>query len=189
MLSAPKTIEEATNQLSHEFLLNYPLKSARYLETFDSQDVSEILQQQPVLTVLGLWRYIPPGAADIIFSGFSQEYSINLLSHMDSHFAAALISRQSDEQRDEIFKLLSADFVDELKELLSYPNNSAARLMTRQVNVFYQDLKATQALNALKQRTFTGQDVLYVQDNELKLVGEVDLADLLKANPNTALSS
>lgn len=189
MLSAPKTIEEATNLLSHEFLLNYPLKSARYLETFDTQDVSEILQQQPVLTVLGLWRYIPPGAADIIFSGFSQEYSINLLSHMDSHFAAALISRQSDEQRDEIFKLLSADLVDELKELLSYPNNSAARLMTRQVNVFYQDFKAVQALNALKQRTFTGQDVLYVQDNEQKLVGEVDLADLLKANPNTALSS
>lgn len=189
MLSTPKTVEETTNLLSHEFLQNYPLKSARYLETFDAQDVSEILQQQPVSTVLGLWRYIPAGAADLIFTGFSREYSISLLSQMDSHFAAALLGRLTDEVREEIFTLLSADLVDELKELLTYPINSAARLMTKQVNVFYQDLKAAQALSALKQRIFSGQDVLYVQDNEQILIGEIDLADLLKANPNTTLLS
>lgn len=189
MISAPKTVEEATNLLSHEFLRNYPLKSARYLETLDAEDVSEILQQQPVLTVLGLWKYIPVGAADVIFSSFSQQYSIDLLSRMESHLAAAIISRQKVEQRDALLTLLPESLVDELKELLSYPNDSAARLMTSQVNVFYQDLKVSQALNALKHRAFSGQDVLYVQDEEQVLVGEVDLADLLKANSSATLLS
>jgi len=189
MLSAQQAVEETTQLLSHEFLLNYPLKSARYLESFDVQDAAELLQQQSVLTVVGLWKYIPPGAADSIFCQLNEKYSIELLSCMPSHLAAALISRQSDEQQGIIFQLLSTELVEELKELLIYPEDSAARLMNRQVNVFYQDLKASQALSALKQRAFTGQDVMYVQDNDQILVGEVDIADLLKANSNTSLLS
>ena len=189
MLSAQKTVEETSQLLSHEFLLNYPLKSARYLETFDVQDAAELLQQQSVAAVLGLWKYIPPGTADSIFCQLNEQYLIELLSDMPVHLAAALISRQSDQQQQSVFQLLSTELVDELKELLIYPDDSAARLMNRQVNVFYQDLKASQALNALKQREFTGQDVMYVQDNDQILVGEVDIADLLKANPNTSLLS
>ena len=189
MLSAQQAVEETTQLLSHEFLLNYPLKSARYLETFDVQDAAELLQQQSVLTVVGMWKYIPPGTADSIFCKLNEQFSIELLSNMPSHLAAALISRQLDEQQERIFNLLSIELVEELKELLIYPDDSAARLMNRQVNVFYQDLKASQALNALKQREFTGQDVMYVQDNDQILVGEVDIADLLKANSNTSLLS
>ncbi|AOW75874.1 magnesium transporter [Colwellia sp. PAMC 20917] len=189
MLSAQQSVKETTQLLSQAFLLNYPLKSARYLETFAIEDAAELLEQQTVITTLGLWKYIPPGAADSIFCQLSEQYSNNLLSHMDSHLAAALISRQSDEQQDRIFKQLSTALVDDLKELLIYPVNSAARLMNRQVNVFYQDLKASQALNALKQRAFSGQDVMYIQDNDQILVGEVDIADLLKANANTTLLS
>jgi magnesium transporter len=187
MLSAQEAVEQTTQLLSHEFLLKYPLKSARYLETYDVKDAAELLQQQSVLTVVGVWKYIPPGAADSIFCLLNEEYSIALLNHMDNHLAAALISRQSDMQREQIFQLLDTALVDELKELLIYPDGSAARLMNRKVNVFYQDLKASQALIALKQREFTGQDVMYIQDNNQVLVGEVDIADMLKANANTSL--
>jgi magnesium transporter len=189
MLSAQKGVKETTQLLSQAFLISYPLKSARYLETFDVEDAVELLQQQTVLTTLGLWKYIPPGAADSIFCLFNESYSVDLLSHMDSHLAAALISRQSDVQQERIFHQLSTELVNELKELLIYPDDSAARLMNRQVNVFYQDLKASQALNALKQRAFRGEDVMYIQDNDQVLVGEVDIADLLKANSNTPLLS
>lgn len=187
MLSAQEAVEKTTQLLSQEFLLKYPLKSARYLETFDVQDAAELLQQQSVLTVVGIWRYLPPGAADSIFLQLKEEYAMTLLSHMDNHLAAALISRQSDEQRENIFQLLGTELVNELKELLIYPDGSAARLMNRKVNVFYQDLKAGQALIALKQREFTGQDVMYIQDDNQMLVGEVDIADMLKANSNTLL--
>ena len=189
MLSVQKAVEETSQILSQEFLINYPLKSARYLETFDLEDATELLLQQPMLTVLNLWRYISPGAADSIFCQFNEQYACELLSHMDSHLAAALLSRQSDEQRARFFQLLSAELVGEFKELLVYPEGSAARLMNRKVNVFYQDLKAGHALVALKQRDFTGQDVMYIQDNNQVLVGEVDVADMLKANANTALLS
>jgi magnesium transporter len=67
MLSAQEAVEKTTQLLSQEFLLKYPLKSARYLETFDVQDAAELLQQQSVLTVVGIWRYLPPGAADSVF--------------------------------------------------------------------------------------------------------------------------
>ncbi|MFT6270038.1 MAG: magnesium transporter [Alphaproteobacteria bacterium] len=189
MINTQKKVEQTTYSLSQSFLLNYPLKSARYLEAFDVDDAAEFLQQHPVMTVLGIWKYIPPGAADSIFYRFNIGYSVDLLSHMESHAAAALLSRQSDERREDLYALLDNDIVEEMKELLTYPNNTAARLMTRQVNVFYQDLKAKQALIALKQREFKGQDVLYIQDNAQVLTGEVDFADLLKAEPNMTLVS
>jgi magnesium transporter len=189
MLSTQKAVEGTTQLLSREFLLKYPLKSARHLEKFDVRDAAELLQQQSILTVLGVWKYIPPGAADSIFCQLKEEYSIQLLNQMDNYLAAALISRQSDEHQQKFFQLLSTELVDELKEILIYPDGSAARLMNRKVNVFYQDLKASQALTALKQREFTGQDVMYIQDNNQVLVGEVDVADMLKANSNTSLLS
>jgi magnesium transporter len=189
VLSAQQAVEETTQLLSREFLVKYPQKSARYLETFGVEDTAELLQQQSVSTVLGLWKYISAGAADSIFCQLNLEYSIQLLSHMQTHLAAALIGRQPDAQRENIFQQLEPALVDELKELLIYPDGSAARLMNRKVNVFYQDLKASQALVALKQRDFTGQDVMYIQDNNQVLVGEVDIADMLKANSHASLLS
>ena len=47
--------------------------------------------------------------------------------------------------------------------------------MNRKVNVFYQDLKANQALTALEQWYFTEQDVMYIQDNS-RLVNIADMA-------------
>lgn len=189
MQSKLKNVDQTTRLLSQSFLLNYPLKSARYLETFAPEDAAEMLQQQPVQIVGGLWKYIPPGAADSIFVCFETQFAIALICSLDSHLAGALVSRQPEQNQENLLKNLPGELVDELKELLIYPDGCAARLMTRQVNVFYQDIKAKQALHALKQREFAGQDVLYIQDNTQVLVGELDLADLLKADPGTSLKS
>ena len=188
MSVALETVEETTQLLSQTFLHNYPLKSARYLETFEPQDAAEILQTQPLYIVVGLWRYIPAGLAENIFVFFDPEFAKALIEHLDSHLAANLLSRISNEHRTALFALLSEDLVKELSELLSYPKDTAARIMSTQLNVFYQDIKAKEALSALKQRDFGAQDLLYVLDDAQTLIGEVDLADLVKAKPDDRIS-
>lgn len=189
MPSSIQSFEDVTQVLSQTFLRNYPLKSARYLETFEILDAAELIQQQPVQTILETWSYIPAGTADAIFAELQEEYAVELLTQLSTHHAAALLCRQEEVRQQSLTALLSKELNDELRELMVYPQDSAARLMTSQVNVFYQELKVKQALNALKQRQFSGQDVFYIQDNSQVLIGEIDLADLLKANENAPLSS
>jgi magnesium transporter len=189
MLNLQKSLEETTHLLSQAFLLNYPLKSAHYLETFDIKDAAELLEKQPVHIVLRLWKYIPVGTSDRIFEHFSYDYAKHIAEHLDSHLAAGLLGRISPEFKDHLLTLLPATISSELEELLSYPVKSAARLMTHQVNVFYQDMKASQALNVLKQRELDARDMIYVQDDQQALVGEVDLAIILRAEADDSLAS
>lgn len=180
-------LEKTAGQLSKEFLSNYPLKSARYLETLDPEDAAESLSNQPVHAVSMLWRFLSTGTADKIFEYLNEQYAVAILTALDSHLAAGLIGRISDERQQVLFSNMPDSLVEELKDLLFYPENTAARLMTRQVNVFYQNTKAKQALSALKKRNFGAHDVVYVQDSSQVLIGEFDLVDLVKANPESPL--
>jgi hypothetical protein len=51
--------------------------------------MAELLQQQQVSTVLRLWKTIPTGTANSIFCQMNMEYSIQLLSLVQTHLAAA----------------------------------------------------------------------------------------------------
>lgn len=185
--STQESLSTPAQLLSQTFLLNYPVKSARYIETLPPSDAAETLVEQPLSVVKAIWQHLPAGASDKILSYFPDDLTEKLIEHLDAHFAAALLSRMTDERQKALFAALPEHLVAELKELLDYPADTAARIMKRDINAFSMDIQAGQALTALKQRSFETLDMIYVLDENQQLVGEFDLAILIKAKSDTRL--
>lgn len=181
-----------SEQLNRDFLALYPYKSARHLETIDAKHAAELLNAQPVEVVANLWTFIPPGTAESIFSELPADFAANLLRILDSYVAVALLSRLEAEQQNQIIAKLSTldgEVVAELQDLLSYPQDTAARLMTTKVNAFYGDLAVHDVLRMLKQRKAKSEDVIYVLNKVQQLTGEVSLASLIVANADDKLAT
>lgn len=184
MPSEATVLLQTTQLLNREYLAHYPYQSARHIEAIDSDEAAELLESQPIEVVANLWRFIPAGTSDSVFSELKPEFATKLLKKLDSHIAVALLSRLSENQRDEIFSSLmvhDSGLVEEMTELLSYPDDTAARLMTSQVNAFYGDLEVEDAIRKLKHQRAMTEDVIYVLDQEQRLLGEISLAELIIA--------
>lgn len=192
-MSKDKSLLLATSQqLNGDFLCHYPYKSARHLETIDARQAAELLACQPVDVVVNLWKFIPPGSAEDIFKAFEQQYATHVLKILDSHVAVALLSRLAGGHQSDLMAQLmkiAPSVAAELQELLNYPADTAARLMTTKVNAFYGELVVQDVLRKLRQRQAKSEDIIYVLNKEQKLAGEVSLASLIVANTDDKLAT
>ncbi|WP_340677165.1 magnesium transporter [Paraglaciecola sp.] len=192
MVNQPQILDETTHRLNLDFLHHYPFKSARHLENISAQDAAEVLQAQPVFVAHNLWHFLPAGSADQIFTHLNTEFASQLLKVLDSHVAVTLLSRVSDEMQNSLLSTLDAadsDLANELRELLEYPEDTAARLMTTRVNAFYEDMDVAAVLCKLKQLKQVSPDVVYVINANQQLVGECTLAELIIAEPDDKLNT
>ncbi|KXI27754.1 magnesium transporter [Paraglaciecola hydrolytica] len=191
MLNQQQLLDQTTSQLNFDFLHHYPFKSARHLETIDAGDAVEILQAQEVFVARNLWHFLSAGSAEQIFSLLRTDYACQLLKSLDSHVAVTLLSRVTDDKLDVLLAALDVSeslLAKEFRELLEYPENTAARLMTTRVNTFYEDMEVAAVLAKLKQLKQVSPDVVYVLNNNQQLVGECTLAELIIAEPDDKLN-
>ncbi|MDF2177249.1 magnesium transporter [Aliiglaciecola sp. CAU 1673] len=192
MQIAENTLNATAAQLSQAFLSNYPVKSARFLETQPPKQAAKLLAEQPVYLVSNLWKFLPPGSGDAIFDELPGDYASRLILGLDSHLAIGLLSRLEPQEREPLFTLLakhSQTLADEYRGLMEYPEDTAGRLMHTRIQAFAADTTAQSALQQLKHQMVSSVDCLYLLDQQQKLVGEVALTDLLHCPPSAPLSS
>lgn len=190
MNSLEQRLDSAAEQLSQTYMANYPQKSARHLESMPAAQAADLLQSQPLHVIAGLWKYLPVGTSDSVFEALPDELASRLISYLDSHLAIGLLSRQSEQKRTTLLDALTvnhAALVSEYKNLLQYPPDTAARMMTTKVQAFSADILASEALAILRRNQVITQDTLYVLDVNQQPSGEFSLQELILAPPNTQL--
>lgn len=188
MSASIETLDDATRWMNKEYLLHFPAKAARYIETQPVKDAALLLQEHSPSVLAALWSYLPPGSADELLMALPQSLVTGLLKEIPLQQAAAVLTRLDDADSKTILADLKEELADELRELISFPADSAARLMQKHLFAFEQSAQASRVLSSLKQRNISVQDAIYVLDDEQRLVGELDLAVLLKAHPDVRLS-
>ncbi|ALT00223.1 magnesium transporter [Lacimicrobium alkaliphilum] len=185
-------LDDTATQLNQVFLANYPTRSARYLEMMPASQAAELLQQQPMHLVAGLWKHLPPGCSDACFAHFDDDFAARLIGFLDSHLAISLLSRLSPERREALFALQETNnsaLVREYRTLLSYPQDCAALMMTTNVQAFSADTSASDALARLRRSKQTCPDTLFLLDASQQLTGQVQITDLVTSPSNALLSS
>ncbi|WP_199609684.1 magnesium transporter [Flocculibacter collagenilyticus] len=190
MPSQQQILSEASQQLNREFLQHFPYKSARHMEAIEAHEAAKLLEMQSMTSVLALWKFLPAGTAENIFAKLSSHFAIKLLQSLDSHIAVTLLSRLEPELQQQLMKELATSdgaLASELTELLSYPEDTAARLMSAKVTAFYDEMSASDVLRKLKQRKDITEDVIYILNKSQQLVGQISLAKLIIANAEDKL--
>lgn len=177
----------AATALTEAFFDLYPGEATEVLEGAPVEEIVRFLETQPTrrgATVLE--RFSPQMAADCVLR-LSNDAVRRILPEMDPGDVAVVLSRLDEPEWEQRLALLDGPLAIELKELMTYPDDSAGRMMDTRVITFRPQLSVKEALSRLRtSRRAPSQDLVIV-DEDNKLEGLVALVDAVRADPRRPL--
>ncbi|MFC1484971.1 magnesium transporter [bacterium] len=116
-----------------------------------------------------------------------------ILNEMAPDERVDLFQELSDEEMKKFFALMKKEEVEDVKSLIQYSEGTAGSLMTTEVVELSSDMSAREALIKLQDELKAGESEhiysSYVSDKSGKLLGAVDLQDLVIASPKTLVKN
>ena len=142
----------------------------------DMEQVSEFLSELDEPIILNLIGDEPPEKIAKLFQKLGVNDQVDILALF------------SDEKTQSILDLLNTEKQEEVEEIMSYPVDSAASIMTTDVFTLHQNIIAYEAIKEL-QRQEKSEMVfyLYITDDDNRLTGVISLRDLVTTPPKTSL--
>jgi magnesium transporter len=171
---------------------------AELLEEAHPADLSHVLRELPLPEQVSIFRTLRPAHAGAVLSELDDQTLLDLvraldvvevsrvLDQMPADHAAEVVDELPEEQAEQILDLMKEEKSEEVQELLEYGDQTAGRLMSRDVVAVHEATTVAQAIehirkSASEERSFE----LYVVDDHAHLVGVVPLRRLVTADPET----
>ena len=168
----------AVAALSRRYLLDYPREAARQIEKMPAAEAADLLAQQPAHALVRVWQAMTADTAAATLQALPPERWRSLLTETEPAAAAAALAQFDEEQRSGLLASVDEQVAAELRELIAYPEHVAGRLMDPRVTPLRADITVGEALARLKTIRSRGLRELFVVDEQMKLVGRVEIQDL-----------
>jgi len=128
--------------------------------------------------------------AQILTSLTSAELG-QLLINMDSDDAADMLSTLPPEQAASALKIIDKEDQQEVRKLLTYPEDTAGGLMQMEVVTVGQEVTIQEALNLVREQAREVDDFanVFVLSGDRQVVGILTLRELLLAKPDTPVKT
>ena len=164
----PADIAELISDMSHS-------ESGQLLNSLDIEHLADALEE------------VEPDFQATLVQNMPDEKVADVLEEMSPDEAADLLAEMPRERSEDLLELMEDEERDEVKLLLSYPDDSAGGLMTTDVVTVSPDLTVNQAIEAIRGFKDEVDSVVYVYvvDEEKHLLGAFSLSDLIFAPPRS----
>ena len=132
------------------------LHKARLLEELDESLIEKVLENESSKNISKIFRYL------------------------DTNDQATIIGMFEEKKQNKILTIIEVDDKEEVEEIMSYPDDSAGSVMTKETFTLNQNTSVKDSIKKLQ--SFPENDkifYLYVLDNKEKLVGVVSLRTLV----------
>jgi magnesium transporter len=189
-LAAAATVPDeldAARTLNNEYLKQHPDEVARFLDGRGAADTAALIATAvPFAAAQILERLNPRVAADALLR-LSPEAARLVVTAMNPARGAPIIVSVPVQERDALLARLEPRIANEIREILSYPSESAGALMDPRITAFTEDTTVEEALRRM--RTFKEKELgaIYLQDKSGRLAGAVPLGEIATATPETKL--
>ena len=174
-------------ELKNEYVMLHPAQSAGVIESLSLEEQVEELSDLNTQSLVNLLNYLSPRQASDIFARLNEERKAEVLNLTTPRLAVVLLAPLDEEVRNDILAGLSKSLRHDLTRQLSFPENSAGRLMDAVVATYRESMTVAQALNELRSSKIQRARSIFVADKENRLVGRVDIQDLALENGDTLL--
>lgn len=177
----------AQRALVGTFLRTFPDEVARRLETTPSEEVADLLgTQAPRDTARVIERLTPIWGARVL-SLIAAAPVWEILQHIELTKLAGLLSQMKPQDRDRLLELLPPPAAREVRELMTYPPDTAGRLMDPKALTFRPDMTVEECLARLREVRPGRIYEVFVVDEDTQLVGSVPLQSLAVASPTVTI--
>lgn len=174
----------------------------RYFET-DPAGAAQSLEAMDEAEAVAAIRALPPALAAEAISRMQASHATSLVSvlpddtvreiaqRLDAHRAATLMLHLNHERRESVLQMIQEKTRKRLRDLMDYPVNSAARIMRTEFLALRSGTKVREAIRKirLQARRTAPPSYLYVLDADDRLVGVVNMRDLLLGRADDTLEA
>lgn len=169
--------------LLRAFLELHPKDAARGFETLASADQLQLFKNLPPRVATPLLEHLSPHAAAPLLEKLSNDRVGELVAAMQPRAGSSLLHQLDEGRRDEVLATLPEDLSRSLRELAKYPDHTAGGIMEPRVASLTIDLTVQQAISRIRKTPRDVLHYLYVTDRNSKLIGVLNMRDLLLAAP------
>nr|MBM2802512.1 mgtE [Deltaproteobacteria bacterium] len=178
---------ETDTLLATNFAEDHPSDAARVLEGFAPEEASAYLDELPPRSAAEvLQKRVSSNAAECI-AQLSPPRFARIIAALPLDRAAALLRQLDPGRQADLLKQAPSDISALLASLLRYPENSAGALMDPLAMALPEDITATEAMARVRRAPRHALYYIYVINREQKLVGVMNLRELMMAPPKETL--
>ena len=178
-----------SHALADTFIDQFPQEATEVLESAPVAEIVQLLQTQSPERAARLLGRISTALATTALLQLHPDPVRQILSAMDPVQAALLLGSFDPDNRKMLMNSLDAGLARELNDLMSYPEASAGRLMQPHFPSVPARLTVRQVLKRIRRFSPRDAAVLVVTDDDGKLLGLMDLVDIVQAEPGTLLAT
>jgi magnesium transporter len=167
----------------------YPSEAARRLEDQPLDQTAELLERQGAARAAPVLDRLAPDVAASVLERIAGDRAGALLAALEPQRAAALLARLDERRRGELLAALGPQAAREMRELLSYPPDTAGHLMDPRVTALRGDVTVGAALARIRASRSGGAREVFLIDEEGQLDGWAPLHEIALSEPGTPLES
>ncbi len=179
---------DAGNSDGLKFILAecHPSEIARILDVLPQKSREKIISVLSVeIASEAISEMDPESHPETLLANLHPELAGDILDELDDDDAVDLLNEMSADKRELILDEMDAEDALDIRQLMTYPEDSAGGLMTREVIKIHYGLTKKQALDEVIEQSEEMEEfyTIYVTDDAERLIGFVSLKDLVKAKP------
>lgn len=171
-----------------------------YLSNYHENDIADILKDLKSEERKQIYSLLGNEKTAEVFAYFSEpqqylkelsvENAVQIISLMDSDDAVDVLEKLEPEGKAAIVKKLDDNIAQDVTRLLSYNEEEIGSYMTTNYVCIKEGLSVRQAMSELVRQAGTHDNImtLYVVDTNSRLVGAIDLKELITARENDNLN-
>ena len=172
---------ELETKLRDRFVTNHPSDAARVLESLPVSELAEAVLTLPIAASSELLPRLAPYSAANALEVIPAPSAARALEGTRPDAAAAVLRAMDPSRRLSILDSMSTDGRKQLERLLRYADGSAGALMDPAVISIAETLSVADALERLRHRSQHALYYLYIVNDDQRLVGVVNLRELMAA--------
>ena len=168
----------AATSLLDDFYFNHSADARDIVEALSVEELPELASTLRTQAALSLLNVLTPSRSTELFLAFEPKIQLRLLQRATPRTAVLLLSGLTEEERNARLDELPESDQTELNRILSFPADTAARLMDSATDTLEPQMTVDQARTRLRNSRVKRARSLYVVDAIGRLSGRVDVQDL-----------
>jgi len=167
----------------------HPAEIADIISEFSPEEVWEILSNIDPTKRTEIFSHLDLEIQTSIAEKLSRTELVELLTEMPSDDRVDLFKQFPEDKQELILPALAQAEREDIRRLASYPERSAGSVMTSEYVAFPAYIKVKEALNKLRLEAPKKETIYYayVINEKRQLIGFVELADLILADPEALI--
>lgn len=182
-------VTRPADHLNRRFFLDYPKEAARKIEELPAAEVVDAVIRQPVKILIPAIMKITSDTASRLLRALPDKMADEIISELPPSVSVRVLGHFSPAEQAERLARVNAVIRQDLETIMSYPPDTAGRIMDTTVPTFRRDAKIADVMEHLRRSGMRTARSLFLVDDDLRLSGKVSLQAAALASQQATLGS